>query len=199
VKGTIRTVATNLLEGGIFVMAVLFLMLGSVRGGLVVAAAIPLSMLCAFIDMVRAGVSGNLMSLGAIDFGLIVDGAVVIVENVFRVMAERHSRGQPHEEAVREAAAEVAHPVAFAVAIIMIVYIPILTLTGVEMSDVFIRLKPRAQWRYRSKEELVSAMAKVLDRTIPGVAIAFSQPIELRVAELIAGVRGDVAIRVSRP
>ena len=81
---TIRTVAKNLVEGGLLVIVVLLLLLGNLRAGLIVASAIPLSMLVAFIGMTQRGVSGNLMSLGAIDFGLIVDGAVVMVENVVR-------------------------------------------------------------------------------------------------------------------
>ena len=351
VRRTIHTVERNLVEGGLLVLAVLFLMLGNLRGGLIVASAIPLSMLFAFIGMVRAGVSGNLMSLGAIDFGLIVDGAVVMVENVFRLMAEKRETGGSARDIVREATAEVARPVAFAVGIILIVYLPILTLTGVEgkmfkpmaltvvfalagslvltitlvpvlaslflkrpprheetwlvrmlhrayvpalafamrrrlligggagvvfalsvavaafmggefiphldegaialqvwrlpsvsveeaaaqsallerallrdfasevetvvsktgrpeiatdpmgveMSDVFVMLKPHASWRYESKEELIEAMEKALGRAVPGIAIGFSQPIELRVAELISGVRSDVAIKIFGP
>ena len=83
-RRTIRTVSTNLIEGGLLVVAVLLLLLGSLRGGLIVSLAIPLSMLVAFTGMVRAGISGNLMSLGAIDFGLIVDGSVVMMENILR-------------------------------------------------------------------------------------------------------------------
>ena len=348
VRRTIRTVEKNLLEGGLLVVAVLFLMLGNLRGGLIVASAIPLSMLFAFIGMVRAGVSGNLMSLGAIDFGLIVDGSVVMVENVFRAMGGRRAEGETILETVRRAGMEVARPVAFAVGIIMIVYLPILTLQGVEgkmfrpmaltvlfalggslvlaltvvpvlaslllpkttgdhqtwlvrmlrrgyepaldfalrwrlatagvaaavfaagmgfaatmgaefiprldegaiavemwrlpsvsideaarqstllervlrrefadevetvvtktgrpeiatdpmgveMSDVFVMLKPRDEWRFDSKEELIESMEEVLARSVPGAAFGFSQPIELRVSELIAGVRSDVAIQV---
>lgn len=348
VRRTIRTVETNLLEGGLLVVAVLLLMLGNLRGGLIVASAIPLSMFFAFIGMVRFGVSGNLMSLGAIDFGLIVDGSVVMIENVFRLFSEKRAAGKPPLEVVREASLEVARPVAFAVGIIMIVYLPILTLTGVEgkmfrpmaltvvfalagslilaltlvpvlaslvlrrapkhhetwlvrslrrvyrplldlalkhrlavvaaaavlfatgaglstrlgaefiprldegaialqvwrlpsvsieeaarqsttlegvllrefpdevetvvsktgrpeiatdpmgveMSDVFVMLRPRKSWRYDSKEELIEAMEEVVNRDVPGAAFGFSQPIELRVSELIAGVRSDVAIQV---
>ncbi len=348
VSRTIRTVQTNLLEGGLLVIAVLLLMLGNLRGGLIVASAIPLSMLFAFICMVRAGVSGNLMSLGAIDFGLIVDGSVVMIENVFRLMSKKGKEGMSVLEIVREATVEVARPVAFAVGIIMIVYIPILTLSGVEgkmfrpmaltvifalggslilaltlipvlaslllrkaptheetwlvkrlrrlyepllersirnrwtvmavaslvfavgtivattrgaefipeldegaialqvwrlpsvsideaasqsgtlervllrdfsqeidtvvsktgrpeiatdpmgveMSDVFVMLRPRREWRYPSKRELIEEMEEVLASNIPGVAFGFSQPIELRVSELIAGVRSDVAIQI---
>ena len=129
---TIRTVATNLVEGGVLVVVVLLLLLGNVRGGLLVASVIPLSMLGAFIAMRAAGVSGNLMSLGAIDFGLIVDGSVVIVENVVRVLADRQSKGHAVASDVRAAAVEVGRPVAFAVAIIILVYFPVLSLRGVE-------------------------------------------------------------------
>lgn len=348
IRRTIHTVQKNLLEGGLLVFAVLLLMLGSLRGGLIVAAAIPLSMLVAFIGMVRAGVSGNLMSLGAIDFGLIVDGSVVMIENVFRLMSHRHTEGKSPLEIIREATAEVARPVAFAVGIIMIVYLPILTLTGVEgkmfrpmaltvlfalagslllaftlvpvlaslllrkppkhhetwlvrrlrrgyapaldravrhrravviatslvfaaglvvarfmgaefipkldegaialqvwrlpsvsvdeaarqssmleqvllrafpkeittivsktgrpeiatdpmgveMSDVFVMLQPHEKWGYESKAELIEAMEKRLKGSLPGVAFGFSQPVELRVSELISGVRSDIAIKI---
>ncbi|MGE0160840.1 MAG: efflux RND transporter permease subunit [Gemmatimonadales bacterium] len=348
VDRTIRTVETNLVEGGILVVAVLLLMLGNLRGGLIVASAIPLSMLFAFIGMVRAGVSGNLMSLGAIDFGLIVDGSVVMVENVFRLMSEKRSEGKDTREIVREATTEMARPVAFAVGIIIIVYVPILTLSGVEgkmfrpmaltvmfalfgslilaltlipvlvsllvrsapkhhetwlvrsfkrayepaldlalrhrlrtvmlagvlfavgvgaaatrgaefiprldegaialqvwrlpsvsvdeaarqsgtledallrefpqeirtvvsktgrpeiatdpmgveMSDVFVMLTEREAWRFDDKEELIEAMEEVLQRDVVGAALGFSQPIELRVSELISGVRSDIAIQV---
>jgi heavy metal efflux system protein len=126
----IHTVARNLTEGGLLVIAILFLLLGNWRGGLIVASAIPLSMLVAFTGMVYAGISGNLMSLGAIDFGLIVDGAVVMVENILRQKAA--ARGRDHLGVVRAAATEVARPIAFAVGIIIMVYVPILTLQGVE-------------------------------------------------------------------
>jgi cobalt-zinc-cadmium resistance protein CzcA len=347
VDRTIHTVERNLLEGGLLVVAVLLLMLGNLRGGLLVALAIPLSMLFAFIGMVQAGVSGNLMSLGAIDFGLIVDGAVVMVENVYRRMHDPASQGRSRVQVVLDACREVARPVAFAVGIIMIVYLPILTLTGVEgkmfrpmaltvlfalggslvlaftvipvlgsfvlvrpkhhetwlvarfrgayeplldramnrrgvvvaaavgllvasglvastmgtefipqldegsvalevrrlpsvsideaaqqtlllervlmgafpdeirtivsktgrpeiatdpmgveMSDVFVLLKPTDAWRFHHKTELVEAMEEEVAEKVPGLAVGFSQPIQLRVSELIAGVRSDVAIKV---
>jgi cobalt-zinc-cadmium resistance protein CzcA len=132
VRRTINTVAKNLIEGGILVVAVLLLMLGNVRGGLMVAAAIPLSMLVAFTGMVAAGLSGNLMSLGAIDFGLIVDGSVVMIENIVRRLGEARAPGQSKDDVIRDAGREVARPVFFAVLIIIIVYLPILTLEGVE-------------------------------------------------------------------
>ncbi|MDH3729450.1 MAG: CusA/CzcA family heavy metal efflux RND transporter, partial [Myxococcales bacterium] len=132
VDRTIRTVATNLIEGGVLVVLVLLLLLGNVRGGLLVASVIPLSMLGAFIAMRATGLSGNLMSLGAIDFGLIVDGSVVIVENVVRVLSERRAKGRAVQSTVHEAALEVGRPVAFAVVIIILVYVPVLSLRGVE-------------------------------------------------------------------
>ena len=129
---TIRTVATNLIEGGVLVIIVLLLLLGNVRGGLLVASVIPLSMLATFIVMNWAGVSGNLMSLGALDFGLIIDGAVVVVENIVRVLGEEKAKGRDVRQAVRRATKQVARPVIFGTAIIMIVYLPILTLEGIE-------------------------------------------------------------------
>lgn len=348
VRRTINTVAKNLTEGGLLVVLVLLLLLGSLRGGLIVASAIPLSMLAAFIAMKQAGISGNLMSLGAIDFGLIVDGSVVMVENIIRVLHERHKdTGVSHLEKVRAAAHQVARPVVFAVGIIMIVYLPILALRGVEgkmfrpmaltvvfalaaslicaltlmpvlasfflkkvsekepwlfrqakrayfplldkavrrrkltvavaltvfllslaivpflgtefiprldegaiamqiwrvpsisleesnrisqiaeqvlkekfskevdtvisrtgraeiatdpmgveISDTYIMLKPRESWRFGSKEELVEAIEEAMTRNVPGAIFSFSQPIELRVSELISGVRSDVAVHI---
>ena len=130
------TVAKNLVEGGGLVVAVLLLLLGNVRAGLMVAAAIPLSMLLAFDGMVQAGISGNLMSLGAIDFGLIVDGAVVMIENVVRRARRSAEAPGDRSDVVREAAREVARPTMFGELIIMIVYLPILTLRGHRGQDV---------------------------------------------------------------
>jgi cobalt-zinc-cadmium resistance protein CzcA len=138
VNQTIRTVQTSLLEGGLLVIAILLFLLGSLRGALIVALAIPLSMLFAVTGMNRFGISGNLMSLGAIDFGLIVDGAVVMVENAVRRLAEQgeHMGRTLTRDEVRhtvwEAAKEVARPVTFAVSIITVVYLPILALEGIE-------------------------------------------------------------------
>ncbi|HHL40398.1 MAG TPA: efflux RND transporter permease subunit [Deltaproteobacteria bacterium] len=347
VHKTIKTVAKNLIEGGILVIVILLLFLGNVKGGLIVASAIPLSMLVAFSAMRLAGLSGNLMSLGAIDFGLIVDGSVVMIENVVRYLSEHRDDKRPHIEKVRAACREVARPVVFAVGIIIIVYLPILALTGVEgkmfkpmaltvvfalagslvcamtlmpvlaslflvnikekepllfslakrvyrpvikrvmgrpavtfgvalsvfaasisftpfmgtefipeldegaialqiwrlpsvsleksneistlaervlkeefaveidtivsrtgraeiatdpmgveISDTYIMLNPREQWRYESKEALIEAMDEVLKERVPGAIFSYSQPIELRVAELISGVRSDVAIKI---
>lgn len=346
VERTIHTLTKNLIEGGILVALVLLVLLGSVRAGLVVALAVPLSMLGAFVGMYYAGLSGNLMSLGAIDFGLIVDGSVVLIENVVRRVAER--RHERHEAVapvgvIRDACREVARPVVFGVGIILLVYLPILSLRGLEgkmfrpmaltvifalltslllaltlmpvlasvflrsasehepflvrwakrvyrpllaaavarprltvgaagalfavsaavaaglgavfipkldegsiaiqatrlpsvsletsvkmttqierclmafpevesvisktgrpeiandpmtvnLTDVIVTLKPSAGWRFGTKEELVKAMEEALERDVPANAYSFSQPIELRVAELVAGVKSDVGI-----
>ena len=348
VDRTIQTVSTNLLEGGALVVLVLLLLLGNIRGGLIVALSIPLSMLVAFSAMQAAGLSGNLMSLGAIDFGLIVDGSVVMIENIVRVLHDRrHDPDTPHLEKVRLAARQVARPVVFAVGIIAIVYLPILALRGiegkmfgpmaltvvfalmgslvcaltlmpalaslllksvserepllfqmvkcvyqpmlnaalrrkavtvsaavglfltslavvpflgaefmprldegaiamqiwrlpsisleqsnelstlaeavlmeqfpeevntvvsrtgraeiatdpmgVEISDVFIMLKPPAVWRFDDKETLLAAVDEALQKNVPGAIFSYSQPIELRVSELISGVRSDVAVHI---
>jgi cobalt-zinc-cadmium resistance protein CzcA len=353
VQKTIRTVARNLVEGGILVIVVLFLMLRNLRAGLIVSSVIPLSMLAAFIGMRWFGVSGNLMSLGAIDFGLIVDGSVIVVENAVRMIAERsHHLGRPvsREERnglVLRASREVLRSATFGVAIIAIVYLPILSLVGVEgkmfrpmamtvlfalagalvlaltlipalasvllparlsekesflvagarrvyepvlaravrrravtagiavtallaslavipflgaefvprldegsialqawrlpsvsleesvrqstalekvlkgfpevttvvsktgraeiatdpmgveISDVFIMLKPRNEWKTASSREgLIEAIDKSLRKSLPGTIFSYSQPIELRGLELIAGVRSDVALKI---
>jgi cobalt-zinc-cadmium resistance protein CzcA len=127
------TVRNNLLEGGLLVIAVLFLFLGDLRAGLVVASAIPLSMLMAFTGMMQIGLSGNLMSLGAIDFGLLVDGSVVMVDNILRHLAKKRPESEEERLAVvRRAGREVLRPMAFAVTIIILVYVPILALSGIE-------------------------------------------------------------------
>ena len=138
VKGTLRTVGKNLLEGGALVVLVLLLLLGSARAGLLVASTIPLAMLGATAAMRALGVPGNLMSLGAIDFGLLVDGAVVMIEGLFHVLAHDPARsGQPlprerMKAAVRETCGRLANPVFFSVLIILLVYVPVLTLTGTD-------------------------------------------------------------------
>ncbi len=350
---TIRTVATSLIEGGLLVVLVLFLMLRNLRAGLLVSMVIPLSMLVAFIGMRRFGVSGNLMSLGALDFGLIVDGAVIVVENSVRLLAERsHQLGRPvtseeRSATVLQASREVLRSATFGVVIIAIVYLPILTLSGiegkmfkpmaltvlfalagalvlamtfipavasmllpkrmsekesflvravrfvyepalrvalrwrwavvaaglavlvgsgfvatrlgtefvpkldegaiamqairlpsvsleesvrqmtelekvlktfpevttvvsktgraeiatdpmgVEISDIFVMLKPQDQWTTATtREGLVEKFDELVKRSLPGQNFSFSQPIELRVAELISGVRSDVALKI---
>lgn len=137
VDKAIATVSKNLLEGALLVIVVLFILLGNLRAALITAAVIPLSMLMTITCMVQAGVSANLMSLGALDFGLIVDGTVIIVENAVRRLAQAQHNGsiQPLKERLNTvylATAEVIRPSLFGVAIITIVYIPIFSLTGVE-------------------------------------------------------------------
>jgi heavy metal efflux system protein len=138
VDRTIKTVATNLAEGALLVIVVLFLLLGNIRAALITAAVIPISMLMTMTGMVRAGVSGNLMSLGALDFGLIVDGAVIIVENCLRRFGEaQHRLGrllnrEERFDLAASASSEVIRPSLFGVTIITLVYVPIFALTGVE-------------------------------------------------------------------
>ncbi|KAF0809151.1 cobalt/zinc/cadmium efflux RND transporter permease [Alcanivorax sp. S71-1-4] len=136
VDKTIATVQKNLLEGALLVIAVLFLLLGNFRAALITAAVIPLAMMATLFGMVKTGVSANLMSLGALDFGLIVDGAVIIVENCIRRLSQAQHQGtlplRERLQCVFEATTEVIRPSLFGVAIITVVYIPIFSLTGVE-------------------------------------------------------------------
>ncbi|MBK9214697.1 MAG: efflux RND transporter permease subunit [Chloracidobacterium sp.] len=349
VARTIHTVGKNLIEGALLVVVVLILLLGNWRGAMLVALVIPLSMLFAAILMRIFNVSGNLMSLGSLDFGLIVDGAVIVVENTVRRRAEaQHENShEPPERTILEACQEVGRPVVFAVGIITIVYLPLLSLTGIEgkmfkpmaltvvfallgalvlsltfvpaaltfilrgkvaetesifirwakklyvpaldfilryrgqtlaivtavvissfalfpflgaefiprleegslavqiqrlpsvsltesvtiatnaekvlrgfpevskvvsktgraevatdpmgvdLSDVYVELKPHGEWKSAStREELVEKMSKALADNVPQANFSFSQPIELRVAELISGVRSDIAIKL---
>jgi cobalt-zinc-cadmium resistance protein CzcA len=347
VKRTITTVSTNLIEGGLLVIGVLLLLLGNLRAGLIVASAIPLSMLVAFTAMLYSGVSGNLMSLGAIDFGLVVDGAVLMIENIVRHLREKRPQTpESHTAVILEAGREVIRPIFFAVGIIIIVYLPILTLQGiegklfrpmaitvifaltaaliisltvvpvlasfflkevreketfvisgtrkiytpalkwglarpgmtaaiaaavfalsallvpfmgaefiprleegslaiqasripsisleesvksatviektlkrfpevetvvsrtgraeiatdpmgVETSDVYVGLKPKEEWKTASSREgLIASIDKALEENAPGLLFSYSQPIELRYQELIAGVRSDVAVNI---
>ena len=351
VSKVMQTVRNNLLEGGLLVIAVLFLFLGDLRAGLIVASAIPLAMLIAFIGMMQAGLSGNLMSLGAIDFGLLVDGSVVMIDNMLRRLGEKPP---PTREArlkeVLAAGQEVLRPMTLAVTIIILVYVPILALTGiegkmfrpmavtvimaltgslllaltvtpllsfwflratpgrettavirsvrriyapwlrwavarpvwpvaialglfalsllagsrlgiefvprleegdlavqvwrlpsislsesvttaldiervlrrfpevtkvvtrtgspevatdvmgVEMSDVFVILKPQHDWvTAHSRNELIEAMKRQITEQVPGVGLGFTQPIEMRFNELIAGVRSDLAVKIFGP
>ena len=131
VEKVLNTVEKNLFEGALLVIAVLFIFLGNFRAGLIVASAIPLSMLCAFSGMLQVGIAGSLMSLGAIDFGLVVDSSVIMIENSVRRLAE-NKEGRAKLDVVRDAAIEVRKPTMFGELIIMIVYLPILTLEGVE-------------------------------------------------------------------
>lgn len=131
VQKTITTVKTNLLEGGLLVIVILLLFLGDIRAAIIVASTIPLSMLFAFIGMRWLGLTANLMSLGAIDFGMIVDGSVVMVEN----FARRFTHKDPDTsklQLIGAAAKEVGRPILFGILIIIAVYLPIMTLQGIE-------------------------------------------------------------------
>jgi heavy metal efflux system protein len=344
IQRTLHTVVHNLLEGGILVILVLLILLGSWRAGLVVALAIPLSMLFATNIMLATGITASLMSLGAIDFGLIVDSSVIMIENCMRRIAHNDS-GRSHWEVIRDAAIEVRKPTMFGELIIAVVYLPILTLQGtegklfrpmaltvlfalagslvlsltlmpvlaytslprkmqekdvwlirimkwlyrplveralahplltaamavvlfaasvpialrlgaefmprldegdilieanrlpsstledslpmstqienllrpfpevrtvfcktgrpeiandlmgVQQTDIWVMLKPVDQWpRAKSRDELIGEMSSVLNGQVPGTAFAFTQPIEMRVDELVAGVKADVAV-----
>ncbi|MBI2891602.1 MAG: efflux RND transporter permease subunit [Nitrospirae bacterium] len=134
VNATLKTVAKNLAEGAVLVVAVLVILLGNLRGSVFVSLAIPLSMLFAFIGMRWLGVSASLMSLGAIDFGLLVDGAVVIVENALRRLEENDGKldSGSRMDLILESVSEVIKPVTVGRIIIMLVYVPILALEGIE-------------------------------------------------------------------
>ncbi|MFZ1729020.1 MAG: CusA/CzcA family heavy metal efflux RND transporter [Bacteroidota bacterium] len=132
VNNTIATVEKNLIEGGILVIIILFFFLGNWRAALIVALVIPLSMLFTFIGMDRLGLSANLMSLGALDFGMIVDGAVVLVDNFVRHMRDKKNAGKDPIQLIGDSAKEVARPITFGVIIIIMVYVPILTFKGME-------------------------------------------------------------------
>jgi len=345
ISRTIQTVVRNLAEGAILVTLILVLFLGDLRASLICAVVIPLSMLVAFIGMNLVGVSGNLMSLGAIDFGLIVDGSVVMVENIFRRLSQQQDRNASMSHRIFEAGREVIRPLVFAIGIIIIVYLPILTFENVEgkmfrpmaytvifalcgsllcaltlvpvlssllikkvshgepwlarkcdcmhaaitrwvnpnpravvgiaaallsasfvvapflgsafiptldegtlnldvmripsisledavanatrtekvlkqvpevttvitrvghselatdtmgpdESDVYVFLKPHDEWRFNTREELIGDIDQRLSREIPENRFAFSQPIENRLNDMIAGIKGDVAIHI---
>ena len=138
IRETLRTVVHNLVEGGALVIVVLFLFLLQLRAGLIVSAIIPLSMMVAITGMSVLGISANLMSLGAIDFGMVVDGAVIIVENSVRNLAAKRKEGgaelsdEDRHEIIRKSAVEVLTPSVFGIIIILATYTPVLTLTGVE-------------------------------------------------------------------
>lgn len=138
VDATVHTVSKNLLEGAVLVVAVLLVMLGNLRAAIIAAAVIPVAMLMTAIGMVENRISANLMSLGALDFGLIVDGAVIITENCLRHLAERQHRlgrlltKSERLEVVRIASQEMIRPTVYGQAIIILVYVPLLSFTGVE-------------------------------------------------------------------
>jgi cobalt-zinc-cadmium resistance protein CzcA len=132
VDQTIHTVASNLAEGGTLVILVLLVMLGNLRAALIVAAAIPISMMFSFMGMKSMGITANIMSLGAVDFGMIVDGSIVMVENSLRRLANREDERVSNFEIIQESVREMARPILFGVLIITVVYMPILALQGME-------------------------------------------------------------------
>lgn len=182
----IATVSKNLLEGALLVIVVLFLLLGNLRAALITAAVIPLSMLATITGMVHTGVSANLMSLGALDFGIIVDGTVIIVENAIRRLSHAQREGalslRERLDVVFEATSEVIRPSLFGVAIITVVYIPIFSLTGVEGK----MFHPMAATVVMA---LVAAMVLSLTVVPAAVAVFLSGKISEREGVVIRGAK----------
>jgi len=191
VEKTLATVRTNLVEGALLVIVVLFVLLGNLRAALLTAAVIPLAMLMTITGMVHSRVSANLMSLGALDFGLIVDGAVIIVENCLRRLSGATGVGRSlalteRLSLVFEATREVVRPAMFGVFIITAVYLPILALTGIEGK----MFHPMAITVIIA---LLSAMALALTFVPAGVAILFRKPVVERRNRVMEGA--DAAYR----
>jgi cobalt-zinc-cadmium resistance protein CzcA len=185
VEQTLATVQKNLLEGALLVIAVLLLLLGNLRAALLTAAVIPLTMLMTITGMVETRVSANLMSLGALDFGLIVDGSVIIVENCLRRLGEAGRGAEKLADRVAivlDATREVVRPAFFGVAIITAVYIPIFALSGVEGK----MFHPMATTVVIA---LVSAMALSLTFVPASVVLLFRQPVAHRENRVIGGAR----------
>ena len=186
VDKTLATVRKNLVEGALLVIVVLFLFLGNVRAAVLTAAVIPVAMLMTITGMVRSGVSANLMSLGALDFGLIVDGAVIIVENCLRRLGQAGRNGQMELKerlaVVYDATHEVIRPALFGVFIITAVYLPIFALTGVEGK----MFHPMA---ITVVIALVSAMILSVTFIPAGVALLFRKPIEEKENAVVRAVR----------
>ncbi len=186
VDATLVTVRNNLTEGALLVIVILFLLLGNVRAALLTAAVIPLAMLMTITGMVQTRVSANLMSLGALDFGLIVDGAVIIVENCLRRLTEASRAGmQPLDErlgVVLAATREVIRPALFGVFIIMAVYIPIFALTGIEGK----MFHPMATTVVIA---LASAMLLSVTFVPATVALLFRRPLRQRGNYIVDGAR----------
>ena len=185
VDKTLATVRTNLLEGALLVIAVLLLFLGNIRAALLTAAVIPIAMLMTISGMVQSRVSANLMSLGALDFGLIVDGAVIIVENCLRRLSQAGRDTLPVRERLEivfEATNEVIRPALFGVFIITAVYIPIFALTGIE-GNMF---HPMA---ITVVIALVSAMVLSVTFVPAGVALLFRKPVTQKENVIVSGAR----------
>ncbi|MEQ8691523.1 MAG: CusA/CzcA family heavy metal efflux RND transporter [Pseudomonadales bacterium] len=185
VDKTLDTVRTNLVEGALLVIAVLFLFLGNIRAAILTAAVIPIAMLMTITGMVQTRVSANLMSLGALDFGLIVDGAVIIVENCLRRLSAAGKATENLTERLRivfEATHEVIRPALFGVFIITAVYIPIFALTGIEGK----MFHPMA---ITVVIALVSAMILSVTFVPAGVALLFRKPVEEKESPIVRGAR----------
>jgi cobalt-zinc-cadmium resistance protein CzcA len=186
VEKTLDTVRTNLGEGALLVMVVLFLFLGNVRAAVLTAAVIPVAMLMTISGMVLSGVSANLMSLGALDFGLIVDGAVIIVENCLRRLSQAGRNGElslnERLSVVFNATHEVIRPALFGVFIITAVYLPIFALTGIEGK----MFHPMA---ITVVIALVSAMILSITFVPAGVALLFRKPVEEKDNAIVRGAR----------
>jgi cobalt-zinc-cadmium resistance protein CzcA len=197
VDATIATVATNLAEGALLVIAVLFLMLGNFRAALITACVIPLTMLLTATGMLQGRLSANLMSLGALDFGLIVDGAVIITENSLRHLAERQRElGRTlslHErlETVTASATEMIRPTVFGQLIIILVYVPLLTFTGVEGKT----FEPMA---LTVMIALVVAFVLSLTFVPAAIAIAISKPVREQENAIIRVLKSLYAPLLSR-
>ena len=181
---TIVTVQKNLLEGALLVIVILFLLLGNIRAALITAAVIPLSMMATITGMVQGGISANLMSLGALDFGLIVDGAVIIVENCIRRLADHQTSDKKlplkeRLEIVFDATNEVIRPSLFGVAIITLVYMPVFTLTGVEGKT----FHPMAATVIMA---LTAAMVFCLTLVPAAVAVFMNKPVREKESRLMA-------------
>ena len=187
VDKVLHTVQKSLFEGAILVIAVLFLFLGNLRAGLIVAAAIPLSMFFAFDLMLRFGIAGSLMSLGAIDFGLIVDSSVVMVENCVRHLAHFGQAGRSRLEIIRDAAVEVRKPTMFGELIIMIVYLPILALEGVE-GKLFRPMALTVIFALAGSLVLSLTLMPVLASLMLPKRLAEREPLAIRVLKRAAGI-----------
>lgn len=188
VDATIATVAKNLSEGALLVIIVLVLLLGNFRAALIAALVIPITMLLTGFGMLRLGVSANLMSLGALDFGLIVDGAVIIVENALRRIAGRqHAEGRPLLlpellATITAAAREMIRPSVYGQAIIILVYVPLLTLTGVEGKT----FEPMALTVIMA---LIFAFILSLTFVPAAIAVALSRPVEEKEGRVLGWLR----------
>ena len=188
VNSTISTVARNLGEGAVLVIIVLFVLLGNFRAALIAAAVIPITMLLTGFGMLRVGVSANLMSLGALDFGLIVDGAVIIVENALRRIAERqHHHGRALDlgerlSVIAQAAREMVRPSVYGQSIIILVYVPLLTLSGVEGKT----FEPMALTVIMA---LVFAFILSLTFVPATIAIWLSKPVEEKEGRIVGWLR----------